>query len=354
MYLHCSAGGDRFAIFFHRLVNSLNLEAVLGTLGRDLGDGFLLDNRLIYLTACSGVSLYPDDAHSIGSLLMNAGNALKEAKQQGRNKQVYRPLEAETGRAAVLDIEYALHLALHLNHFRIHYQPKLDLSSGKIVGAEALLRLPDGKGGFISPADFIPIAERADLIDAVGQWVMRAVSRQIALWKHQELVDIPISVNLSPQQLHGDDLAEVYSRIIEEEGVTSNCIELEVTETASIWDVERATENIRALHDRGFRMSLDDFGVGYSSFGRLKRYSFSEIKIDQSFIRHINESRADAAVVEMMVMLAERLGLRVVAEGVESEEQLKLLDKMGCRFVQGFYIAHPMEADHLVAMLAEP
>ncbi|MES9857670.1 MAG: bifunctional diguanylate cyclase/phosphodiesterase [Sedimenticola sp.] len=344
---------DQFAILIHRLVNSHNLELVLRKLRKNLSQGFMLEDEVVYLTACIGVSIYPDDSDSVEVLLANAEGAVKEAKRQGRNKQVYCPAETDESRSAIFDIEHALHAALHLNHFEIYYQPKLDIVLNEISGAEALLRLPDGNGGFISPADFIPIAERVDLIDAIGEWVIRTVSRQVAVWQRDHLLDIPISVNLSAQQLNCEGLSDLYSRIVEEEGITTSAIDLEITETAFVWDAGQAIDNIRSLYDMGFGISLDDFGVGYSSLGRLKRFALNEIKIDRSFIQHIDKSNTDVSIVEAIIMLAERLNLKVVAEGVETHEQLALLQMMGCGAVQGYYIARPMPADRFIEMLAE-
>ncbi|MES9898147.1 MAG: EAL domain-containing protein [Sedimenticola sp.] len=343
---------DQFAILIHRLVNSNNLELILRALRKDLGEGFMFEGEPLYLTASIGISLFPDDADSVSMLTSNAESAVKEAKRQGRNKQVYSPPETDESRTAIFDIECALHTALHLNHFEMYYQPKLDLKSREVVGAEALLRLPDRKGGFISPDRFIPIAERVDLIDAIGEWVMREVCRQLAAWKRDNLSTVPISVNLSAQQLNYDGLADIYSRIVEEEGISPGSIELEVTETAFVWDVGQAVDNIRALHSAGFRISLDDFGVGYSSLGRLKRFVLHEIKIDKSFIQHIDKNNTDASIVEAIILLAKRLDLKVVAEGVETREQLALLDMMGCGIVQGYHIARPMPADHFIMMLS--
>ncbi|MES9963531.1 MAG: bifunctional diguanylate cyclase/phosphodiesterase [Candidatus Sedimenticola sp. 20ELBAFRAG] len=340
-------GRDEFAIFISRIDRTGGIDQAISYLRKHLSEGFVFDNNSIYITASIGISLYPMDAADASTLIRHADIALKHAKQTGRDKYVYYSEEMQQINVIGLGLEQALHRSLREGLFFFHYQPQVDVASGHICATEALLRMKGDDGGLISPAVFIPLAEHIGLAHKIGEWGLRVVCRQIKAWQQEGYRTVPVAVNVSAQQLNHPELVETYTGIITEEGISPDNIELEITETAISHDKEQAVKNIKALHNAGFRLVLDDFGAGYSTLAFLSQFPVDGIKIDKMFIDDMSTSRRCSGIIISLIDMASRLGISIIAEGVEEAEQLQWLDNVGCPLAQGYLIARPMPAGEL-------
>ncbi|NLC37375.1 MAG: EAL domain-containing protein, partial [Alcaligenaceae bacterium] len=241
--------------------------------------------------------------------------------------------------------------ALANNEFLLHYQPKIEVLSGRIVGAEALLRWRTSDGSMISPADFIPLAEEVGLIVPIGEWVLREACRMNRSWQNAGYRPIPIAVNISAIQLERDDLVDKVMHVLEETGLTPHYLEVEITESALMGDVNQSIHTLQRLRKLGVRSAIDDFGTGYSSLAHLKRFAVDTLKIDRSFISNITQDRGNIGIVQAIISLAHTLGLTVVAEGVETPEEYRHLGARGCDQIQGYYSGRPMTAEALAEKL---
>jgi EAL domain-containing protein (putative c-di-GMP-specific phosphodiesterase class I) len=244
-----------------------------------------------------------------------------------------------------LQLVNALRQALEHDQLRLHYQPQVSLHDGLIIGAEALLRWTHPELGTVSPAEFIPAAEDSGLILPIGEWVLRHAARQARFWMEDGLGPLVMAVNLSAVQFRHPDLPELVSRILSEENLPPEYLELELTEGVAVHDPQGAIAVMNRLHERGVRMSIDDFGTGYSSLAHLKKFKVYKLKIDQSFVRDISTDAEDRAIVGAVIHMAKSLGLRTIAEGVETAGQLAFLREQGCDEVQGYYFSKPLPAD---------
>ena len=244
-----------------------------------------------------------------------------------------------------LDLENELQHAIRDNAFKLHYQPKIELSTNTIVGVEALLRWPHAERGWISPTQFIPLAEETGLIVQLGKWVVREACQQIRAWQENGIEGISVAINVSSRQFcHGDLLESVLS-IVNETEIRPECLELEITESLLMSDVDETIKALRAFKAAGLRISVDDFGTGYSSLNYLKQFPLDSLKIDRSFVQELHQNRDDAAICAAILAMAKELGLSVVAEGVELEEQLEFLRRHNCDQVQGFLFSQPLAPD---------
>lgn len=316
-----------------------------------LKTAFRFDEHEVFITASVGVSCFPDDGADVETLLKNAGAALYRAKEQGRNNyQFYRAdMNAEAVRRMALEND--LRRALLKGEFEVFYQPKINVADGRVVGAEALARWRHPELGLVSPSEFIPLAEETGLIVPLGEWILRAACEQMTRWRDGGFAALPVSVNLSPRQFHERNLLENVAAIVRETKVDATCLELELTESSLIENHESAVETLLKLKNLGLKISIDDFGTGCSSLGYLKRLPLDVLKIDRSFMREAATSRADAAIVTAIVTLAQNLGLKVVAEGIEEEAQLKFLRPLRCDEWQGFLFSKPIAADQFKTLL---
>ena len=250
-----------------------------------------------------------------------------------------------------LNLERELHKALKRGEMLLHYQPRVDLQSGRMIAVEALLRWKSPTLGFVSPAKFIPIAEENGLIVPIGEWVLRHGCTQNQIWQTAGLSPLRMAVNLSARQFEQQNLVELVTEVLEETGLEANYLELEVTESLVMDDVQQSIMILKQLHDRGIALALDDFGTGYSSLNYLKRFPIDTLKIDQSFVRHIASDPDDAAVIRAIIALGSSLRLNITAEGVETQEQLDYLMVHRCDEVQGYYFSRPVPADSLRTLL---
>jgi diguanylate cyclase (GGDEF)-like protein len=288
------------------------------------------------ITASMGISLYPDDATNGQELIRNADAAMYQAKGAGRNTFQFYTGDLNQRALEMLSMEDALRRAIERQEFVLHYQPQVDISSGCVVGAEALIRWNHPDLGLVMPGKFISIAEERGLIVPIGSWVIEEAARQAAVWQNSGRLSIPIAVNVSAVQFRQKYFVEQLANSVRKHGINPNRLELELTESIVMRDAGTTVEILKRLHDLGFRLSIDDFGTGYSSLSYLRRFPIDKIKIDQSFVRDVTQDESAASIVTAIISLARSLKLKVIAEGVQTKEQLEILREMRCDEVQGF------------------
>jgi diguanylate cyclase (GGDEF)-like protein/PAS domain S-box-containing protein len=339
-------GGDEFTILMPDAGGLGDVTACAAKILSQMSQPFPSEREDVFVSASIGVSLFPDDSRSADSLTKHADAAMHSAKTLGRNNYQFftQALNEEVQHRMVL--ETGLRLALKRDEMRLVYQPKVDLVTREIIGAEALLRWHHPKHGLIPPAQFIPVAEESGLVGQIGEWVLRDACRQISHWQHMGLSP-QIAVNVSARQFQQYDVAKLVSEVIEEAQISPESLEIELTESAVMQDAEASIVTVEKLSKLGVRVSIDDFGTGYSSLSYLKRLPLDMLKIDRSFVRDISSDPNDAAIVRAIITLARNLGMEVVAEGVEDEEQLAFLNAYGCQYAQGFLFGQPMIAEEL-------
>ncbi len=345
-------GGDEFTILLEDVRSKEEIARVAEKLLQSIAVPAELSGHVLHLSTSIGVTVYPQDHHDADSLLRNADLAMYHAKQEGRNNaQFYSPDMSERTEKRV-DLLTRLRGAIARNELLLHYQPQVDVRSGRITGVEALLRWNDPERGLVPPGQFIPLAEDTGLIVPIGEWVLREACRQLKQWLDAGLAPLTMAVNLSPRQFRQKDLVETVAAILAETGLPPYRLDLEITESTVMYRTEEAAASLRALHELGVQISLDDFGTGYSSLAYLHRFPVHTLKVDQSFVRDIRSDRDDAAIVSTVITLARQLNLKSLAEGVETKEQLAFLRSRGCDAYQGFLFCRPQPAAEIGALLA--
>lgn len=341
---------DEFCFFLeHGLVS--NAERIARNVQQKIAQGFLLGKDHVETGASMGIVVYPDDGYSSNSLLSHANMALHQAKSQGRNGLSVFSNDLSNALERRVQLENGLKKALERQEFTLEYQPKVDLRSRKIVGAEALLRWHSSDLGNVSPMEFIPVAEETGLILAIGDWVMLEACLQIGRWHDLGLLVNGVAVNVSTRQFRQRDFVAKIKNVMAITHVPVGLLEIEITESAIMDNIEMAASMLEDLARHGIRITIDDFGTGYSSLGYLKSFALHALKIDRSFIRDIPGDQDDEMLVRMIIMLANNLGLSVIAEGVENIEQLTYLENSHCDQIQGYYFSKPMSAAEFEAML---
>jgi len=305
------------------------------------------------VNASIGIALYPDDGLDLETLSKCADTAMYRAKQEGRHDFRFFTPEMQARSARNLQLVNALRSALERSQFEVHYQPQVSLQDGRIIGAEALLRWRHPEMGTISPAEFIPVAEDSGLILPIGEWVLRQAVQQTQTWLRDGLGPLVVAVNLSVVQFRLRDLPTLVTQILEQHGLPPEYLELELTEGVAMQDAQGAISVMSNLHDRGVRMSIDDFGTGYSSLSHLKKFKVYKLKIDQSFVRDISTDPEDKAIVSAIIQMARSLGLKTIAEGVETTGQQDFLREQGCDEAQGYFYSRPLPADQFTELLAQ-
>ncbi len=344
-------GGDEFVILVEELEDMQGIIKVAKNTLSIFKKPFHIYNQDIFIEASIGISIYPNDGKNTDILLRNADTAMYQAKEKGRNNyQFYTKSLTDKARER-LTIETNLRRALERNEFELYYQPQFSLKDSAIIGVEALIRWNHPEQGLVSPVSFIPVAEETGLIVPIGKWVMRTACMQHQAWLKEGHPPIKIAVNLSARQFHESGITSMISDILEETTMDSTCLELELTESIVMNDVESTIKILNELHWMGLEISIDDFGTGYSSLSYLKRFPIDRLKIDQSFIRDISTSISDAELVTAIITLARSMKLKVIAEGVETKEQLHYLKKQECDEVQGYYYSKPLPAKELIQFL---
>lgn len=349
----CRPGGDEFLILVELKGEPQEAALIAQKILAGLSKPFLLGLDEMHISVSMGISLFPGDADDEPALLRNADTAMFRAKETGAGGyQFYTPEMTELAFERLM-LESQLRKAVKGQQLRLHYQPQVSLESGELVGAEGLVRWQHPDLGLVSPARFIPLAEETGLIRQVGRWVLEEGCRQLRQWLDQGLWQGTLSLNLSGQQLAQDDLVEQVARILDLHGIPAHFLKLEVTEGFVMAQAEGAIERLHELRRLGVSIAIDDFGTGYSSLSYLKRLPVDELKIDQSFIRELDLDVKDAAIVRSILSLGQNLGLQVMAEGVEREEQQQLLRQFGCPGVQGFLFGRPLPSEEFGALLRQ-
>ncbi|OGT20109.1 MAG: hypothetical protein A2V90_09210 [Gammaproteobacteria bacterium RBG_16_57_12] len=335
-------GGDEFGILLGDVDTIDHIIKVVQRIIEVLAKPFFLQDHEVLVTTSIGISVSPHDGDNPETLLRNADIAMYHAKQQGRNNYQFYAEELNTRSLNKLVLENKLRHALKTEQFILHYQPRLDLVSGRLSGAEALVRWAQPEGGLLQPQDFIPLAEETGLIVPLGNWILHTACRQARAWHDAGLSNMHIAVNLSARQFKDKQLLEKIRTALDESALPPQFLEIEITESAIMEDVKANLVTLWQLRDLGIRLAIDDFGTGYSSLSYLKRFPIDILKIDQSFIRNITHDADDAAIVTAIAAMAHSLGLVVVAEGVETPAHLDFLRKLHCNEAQGFLFSKPI------------
>lgn len=348
-------GGDEFTLLLQGVQIVENIIQIAERILAAVAVPFITDDHEMHVTASIGITVFPFDDTDIENLLQNADTAMYRAKESGKNNFQFYTAEMNALIRERMAIENGLRQALVRNEFVLHYQPQMDIKTGKMVGVEALVRWVHPEKGLISPAVFIPVAEESGLIVPLGEWVLRTACQQRKCWQDAGLPHVRMAVNLSARQFRDPHLAAMVAKILSDVELDphSDHLELELTESLLMQNMERSLDTLHELHQMGVCLSIDDFGTGYSSLSYLKRFPIHTLKIDQSFIRDIVTEPKDAAVVATIVVLGHNLNLNVIAEGVETAEQLALVRDMQCDQVQGYYFSRPLPAEELEKLLRE-
>ena len=344
-------GGDEFLILLESVAGPEDVEVVARDILEEFRDSFRLAGQEISLSASMGISLYPADGEDTATLMKNADAALFRAKEQGRGQLQYYTRELTDNAAARLQMERELEAAVERGQLELHFQPKIDLASGAVRGAEALVRWRHPQWGLVSPGKFIPLAEETGLILPVGEWVLRAACRQIREWAQAGLAPGRVGVNVSAVQLHRQNLPSLVAGVAGEEGCGMDCLELELTEASIMQNTAVTARALAELRQAGVELAIDDFGTGYSSLGYLKNLPLDTLKIDKSFVDDVPAEESDVALIRTIIGMGTSLGLKVVAEGVETEEQAGFLQAEGCGAAQGFLYSPALPAREFTEML---
>jgi PAS domain S-box-containing protein len=339
-------GGDEFVALLPEVGGDPDAERVAQRVLEELREPFLVSGQECFVTASVGVAIYPRDGSSVVDLLRNADVAMYSVKNQGKNASaVYNPMLAGQGREK-LELETALHKAIEREELVLHYQPQIDVQAGRVAKVEALMRW-QRQGRLVPPGEFIPLAEDTGLIAPMSQWALREAARQARVWKDAFGFDDAIAVNMPSRLFERTDLVEQIHEYATQSGVPHRMIHLEITEDSLMKDLQAVIPSLHRLKDIGVEISIDDFGMGYSSLSYLSQLPISELKIDRSFVRELDLASKSTAVVTAIIALARALGLRVVAEGVETDRQLRVLERLGCTMMQGFKFSRALPAAEL-------
>lgn len=344
-------GGDEFLILL-RDADAQGAGLVAAKILQALEMTYRIDELEVFTHASIGISVYPDNADDVDKLIKYADTAMYRAKEEGRNNFQFFGAEMNVRSTMLFSLEKDLRLALERQAFSLHYQPQADLQTGMICGAEALLRWKHPEKGFVSPAEFIPVAEDTGQIIPIGEWVLRTACTQLAGMREAGLPVFPVSVNLSIRQLRLPNLAAMVTGILRETGLQPSDLELEITEGAMMTHVQSAVAFLEEMRKLGVQLAIDDFGTGFSSLSYLKKLPVTKLKIDQSFVRDIETDENDAAIVRSIIGLGHQFKLKVISEGTETREQLEFLRANGCDQIQGYYFSRPLPADQFIAFVA--
>ncbi|WP_292433106.1 EAL domain-containing protein [Methylobacter sp.] len=345
-------GGDEFILLLPG-VDAIGAGHVAQKLLSVIAESYQIEQYTLTLTASIGIALYPEDGTDLETLSKSADTAMYRAKQEGRQGYRFFTPEMQAHLARNLRLVNALRQALEYEQLHVYYQPQVSMQDGRIIGAEALLRWQHPELGMVSPSEFIPIAEDCGLILPIGEWVLRTAVRQAKAWLEDDFDSLIMAVNLSAVQFRHPDLPELVTRILNEEGLPPKYLELELTEGVAMHSPQDAIAVMDDLHERGIRMSIDDFGTGYSSLSYLKKFKVYKLKIDQSFVRDISTDPEDKAIVSAIINLAKSLGLKTIAEGVETAGQLAFLREQGCNEMQGYLFSKPVPIEQFEALLKQ-
>ncbi|MBW7900638.1 MAG: EAL domain-containing protein [Rhodocyclaceae bacterium] len=344
-------GGDEFVAVLTGLQESMAAAATAGKIVEALSRPYLIEHHVLHTSPSLGIAIFPVDGQGANELMKNADTAMYDAKRRGRGNYQFFTAAMTVAAGERLEIERGLRRALAENRLELHYQPQVSADDGRICGVEALVRWNDPERGFIPPLRFIPIAEETGLIEPLGNWVLQEACWQLAAWRAQGIGGVRMAVNLSAYQLRDPELIERVRAAMDEHGIGEGELELEVTESVAMDNPERAIKRLQALRGLGVNLAIDDFGTGYSSLAYLKLLPIQTLKLDRAFVRDIESDENDAAISAATLALAHTLGLKVVAEGVETEAQRAFLSAHGCDVLQGYLYSKPLPAGEATAFL---
>ena len=338
-------GGDEFVIVLNGISDREQIAVVARKILAALLPPIVLAGHECRTTGSIGIAVFPENGNDVQTLTKNADMAMYLAKEEGKNNFCFFSAEIRSQSIERLKLEADLRHALELNQFTLHYQPKLEVATGRISGVEALLRWTHPKFGNLPPTEFIPLAEETGLIISIGRWVLKTASAQNMAWQREGLPAISVAVNLSPRQFLDSNLLDDIDDVLASTGMPAHLLQLEITESMVMQNVERAIKLLDEIRSRGVRLAIDDFGTGYSSMSLMKKFPIDTIKIDRSFVRDLAESPEDRAIATAIISMGKALGLTVVAEGVETMEQDVFLRGRACDEVQGYLFSKPVQAE---------
>lgn len=340
----CRKGGDEFIIALTNITGTEAINNVLDHLLEQMAQPFQIGERIFGLSCSIGIAVFPDDDNDIERLMTCSEKAMLQAKQEGRNTYRYFTEQLNTNSFEFLKIAHGIREALAAKQFLLYYQPQVELSTGRIIGAEALIRWNHPQQGLIPPNQFIGIAEETGLIVEIGTWVLQEACHQAVAWQQQGLDAIVMAVNVSAVQFRRGNIENVIEHALLQSGLAPRFLEIEITESCMLYDIEQMQTLLLRLKNKGLSLSIDDFGTGYSSLAYLKKLNIDKLKIDQSFVQDITTDPNDEAIIKAIVQMAHALKLKVIAEGVEDQATLNRLNECQCDEIQGYYFAKPMPA----------
>lgn len=344
-------GGDEFTVNLVDLREPEDAAKVAERILHEMEKPFHVAGQELNVTVSIGIAVYPVNGQDADTLLKNADVALYQAKASGKNAYKFFAQEMNTAALERLTLESELKYALERNEFILHYQPKIDIDAGRIVGVEALIRWRHPTRGMVPPSLFISIAEETGLIVSIGEWVLETACRQLSAWRKENLPEVTMAVNLASPSFRGGLLVRDISTVLRTFNLRPELLELEVTETMLMQDADATIRTLEQLHELGVKLSIDDFGTGHSSLSYLRRFRIDQLKIDRSFIAEMTDSPPDAAITAAIILFSQKLKLEVVAEGVETAAQATMLRKQGCHLLQGYYFSKPVEPEKLAELL---
>lgn len=346
-------GGDEFTILLSEIKHPHDVAIVAERILQSLKQPFGIMEYQLRAYLSIGIAIYPQDGNNLETLLKNADTALYQIKNEGGNNYKYYNPSMNHQQKELLKMESYLYEAIKQNQFELYYQPQINVKTAQIVGMEALIRWQHPILGNVSPLQFIPIAEETGLINALGEWVLFTACKQVKIWQNMGLNPLKIAVNLSPRQFQQKNLVSTFTDIIKKTELEPKYLELEITESSIIDHPELTKDILDRFMELGISISMDDFGSGYSSLGYLKKFPFHKIKIDQSFVRELKNEPQDLAIISAVITLGKGFDLQVVAEGIETREQLQLLKELQCEIMQGYFFSHPLSVDKATQLLEE-
>lgn len=341
-------GGDEFIILLNDIGHSKFAAPIAEKILKACEQPMKIETHEFFLTASIGISVYPDDGKSLEDLQKNADMAMYKAKRSGGDTYQYYSAEMDTAATEHIKLEVSLRKAIQNKEFVLYYQPQLDLRDGKIKRVEALIRWEHPEHGLISPAKFIPLAEETGLIMPIGEWALHEACQAAKRWQTQGFEPVGVAVNISPKQFRHQDVAQIVTDALKESMLDAKYLEVEITETAVMDDVEGAISKLKAIHTMGVHISVDDFGTGYTSINYLRQFPVNVLKIDQTFIKGIPHDPNDIAITSAVIALGHNLGLEIIAEGVETAEQMQYLAEHNCDSIQGYFLSRPLPESKII------
>ena len=336
--------GDEFTILFETINSEADVKVLCERILKSMKEPLKIMGVEVFITASIGAAIYPKDDVESAGLLVKADAALYDAKRNGRNNYRHYTIGMNLYSFDRLSLETDLRMALEHGEFQLFYQPQIAVDTGKIVGSEALIRWNHPERGLLTPYHFIEIAEETGLIVPIGKWVLEEACRQHKAWTECGLEPLRISVNISAMQFYQADFSELVRSIVKDSGMQPSLLELELTESLCMHNVDSVLNTLYELNEFGLKLAIDDFGTGYSNLSYLRRFPIDRLKIDQSFIRHIEHEQVNIDIVKAIVALGKSMSMELVAEGVETESELAMVQSIGCKFVQGYFFSHPLPA----------